>query len=300
MNKLHAIEAFIRIVDAGSITAAAEQMAVSQPSMVRTLAALERDLGVRLLNRTTRRMSLTDEGRDYCEQGRQILAAAAQAQQSMSARRLTPRGRLRITSSVSFGRRFLAPAVNEFLGEYPDVDIELLLLDRVVDLIDEGIDLAVRVARLSDSTMVAHKIGEVRSVVVASPAVIRRYGAPETPAELKSKRCVSFTGVVSPDTWSFGAGRRQTQIAIKSVLITNQVDTGVLACVQGAGFGRFLSHHVIDEIRSGSLVRILRNFEGDAIPANFVYPGSRLQSVNVRAFVSFAKTRLRDQLSLAS
>ena len=296
MDKLFAIEAFIKIVDAGSITAAADALEVSQPSMVRTLAGLERVLGVRLLNRTTRRMSLTDEGRDYYERGRQILAAVNDAQESLSARHATPRGRLRITSSVSFGRTFVAPVINEFLIEHPAVNIELLLLDRVVDLIEEGMDIAVRVARLRDSSMVARLVGEVHRVVVASPEMLKSDGLPNLPEDLRNRRCVSFTGVVSPSQWSFGDGSKQIHIPIASRLVTNQVDTGIQACVQGAGFGRFLCHHVLAQINAGQLVRILSDFEGEAIPAHIVYPSTRHQSPTVRAFVVFAQPRIRDRL----
>jgi DNA-binding transcriptional LysR family regulator len=297
MDKLHAIEAFIKIVEAGSITAAAEALSVSQPSMVRTLAALERNLGVRLLNRTTRRMSLTEEGRDYYDRSRQIMAAVDDAQQSLSERRITPRGRLCIASSVSFGRTFVAPVVNEFLAEHPEMNIELLLLDRVVDLLEEGMDVAVRVARLPDSTMVAHSIGEVKRVVVASPALIKSVGLPLIPADLRGKRCVSFTGVVSANHWIFNEGRKQIQIRVINTLVTNQVDVGVKACVHGAGFGQFFSHHVLDEINAGQLKRVLGKFEGEPLPVSILHHSARLQSPNVRAFVSFAQPRLRERLT---
>lgn len=296
MDTLYAMDAFIRIVESGSLTAAADAMDVSQPSMVRTLAALERELGVRLLNRTTRRMSLTDEGRDYYDRARQIVAAVEEAQLSLSARRTTPKGRLRIASSVSFGRTFVAPVVAEFLAANPQVNIELLLLDRVVDLVEEGMDLAVRVAKLPDSSMVAHGIGDVHRVVVASPALLKASGMPKTPTELRTLRCVSFTGVTSPGHWDFHDGRKLTQVPVASALVTNQIDAGVLACVQGVGFGRFFDYHVLNEIKSGRLVRVLRKFEGEAIPASIVYPSSRHQSPNVRSFVAFAQARLKERL----
>ena len=270
---------------------------ISQPSMVRTLAALERDLGVRLLHRTTRRMSLTDEGRDYYERSRQILAAVEDAQLSLSSRQAVPRGRLRIASSVSFGRTFVAPVVAEFLQEHHEIQIELVLLDRVVDLLEEGMDIAVRVARLPDSSMIAHSIGEVRRVIVGSPAMIKRAGLPKNPADLRGARCVSFTGVVSPTHWDFGEGRRMLQVPIKSALVTNQIDAGVMACVQGVGFGRFLDHHVRPEIKAGKLRRVLEKFESQPIPASILYPSSRQQSPNVRSFVGFAQQRLRDRLT---
>lgn len=296
MDKLYAIEAFIKIVDTGSLTAAADALDVSQPSMVRTLAALERELGVRLLHRTTRRMSLTDEGRDYVERARQIVAAVEEAQQSLSARRTSPRGRLRIASSVSFGRTFVAPVVAAFLVEHPDVHVELLLLDRVVDLVEEGMDLAVRVAKLPDSSMVAHAVGEVRRVVVASPAFLKSAGVPRKPADLRGARCVCFSGVTSPAQWDFHVARKLERIAVKSALVTNQVDAAVTGCVQGGGFGRFFDYHVLREIKVGALVRVLEKFEGDAIPASIIYPSARHQSPNVRSFVDFAQPLLRERV----
>jgi len=296
MDKLRALEAFIRIVDTGSLTAAAGALDVSQPSMVRTLAALEREVGVRLLNRTTRRMSLTDEGRDYVERARLIVAAVAEAEQSLSARHTAPRGRLRIASSVSFGRTFVAPVVAEFLAEHAGVQIELLLLDRVVDLLEEGMDLAVRVAKLPDSTMIAHGIGEVRRVVVASPALLKAEGKPKNPGELRTRRCVSFSSVVSPAHWDFHVARKLLHVPVKNSLVTNQVDAAVLACVQGAGFGRFFDYHVLEQIRAGKLVRILEKFEGEPLPASILYPSSRQPSANVRSFVTFAQARLKDRV----
>ncbi len=227
MDKLHAFDAFIKIVEGGSITAAARAMDVSQPSMVRTLAALERELGVRLLNRTTRRMSLTDEGRDFYERSRQIVASVDDAQRSLTARRATPRGRLRIASSVPFGRMFVAPVVSEFLAEHPEVQIELQLLDRIIDLVEEGMDIAIRVAKLPDSSMIAHPIGDARRVVVASKTLLKVVGLPAGPADLRNQRCVSFTAIVSPLHWNFGEGRKQIQVPVKSVLVTNQIDAGI-------------------------------------------------------------------------
>ena len=298
MDKLYAIEAFVKIVDAGSITAAAEALTVSQPSMVRLLAALERELGVRLLNRTTRRMSLTDEGRDYYQRSRQILAAVDDAALSLHARRATPQGRLRIASSVSFGRMFVAPVVAEFLLAHPEVNVELLLLDRVVDLVEEGMDLAVRVAKLADSTLVAHAIGEVHRVVVASPALLKRSKMPTAPADLSQHRCVSFTGVVSPAHWRFADGRKQLQVPVRNALVSNQIDAAVAACVQGVGFGCFLSYQVQEQVNLGNLTRVLRRFEGEPIPASIVYPSARHTSPNVRSFVSLALPLLRSRLTL--
>lgn len=296
MDRLHAIAAFIKIVDAGSITAAAAALEVSQPSMVRTLAALERDLGVRLLNRTTRRMSLTDEGRDFYERGKHIVSAVEDARESLFARRATPRGRLRIASSVAFGRLYVAPVVAAFLAEHAEISVELLLLDRVVDLVEEGIDLAVRVARLPDSSLVAKPLGEAHRIIVASPALIRQSGALKQPTDLRGARCVTFIGISSAANWGFGEGSGQKQIPVNSVLVTNQVDAAVEACVAGIGYGRFNDYMVLAQLKAGTLRRVLQQFEGEPIPVNIVYPSARHQSPNVRNFAAFAQPRIKAHL----
>jgi DNA-binding transcriptional LysR family regulator len=300
MDTLRAMQAFVKIVDAGSLTAAAEALGVSQPSMVRTLAALERELGVRLLNRTTRRMALTDEGREYCERCRVILSAVEQAQASLTARRAVPSGKLRITASVPFGRRFVVPVVTEFLAAHPQVRIELPLLDRVIDLVEEGIDVAIRIAPLPDSSIVAVPIGQTRRIIVASPALLARAGTPMAPADLSHGPCVSFTGLVSAGEWEIRGGRKTVRVPVSSVLVTNQIDAAVQACVQGLGWGQFFDYHVHDELRAGRLVQLLSDYEAAPTPAHIVYPQARLLSPNVRAFVDFAAPALRERLAAVS
>jgi DNA-binding transcriptional LysR family regulator len=214
----------------------------------------------------------------------------------LSARRAAPRGRLRIASSVPFGRMFVAPVVAEFLVAHPDVNIELQLLDRIVDLLEEGMDVAVRISRLPDSTMVALPIGETRRVVVASPALLKAGGTPKTPQDLRGQRCVTFTGVASPTHWNLRVGRKREAVAVKSALVTNQIDAAILACVQGAGYGQFFDYHVLNEIHAGRLTRVLEKFEDEPIPASIVYPSARHLSPNVRAFTAFAQPRIRERL----
>ena len=195
MDKLRAMQTFVRIVEGGSLTAAAESMRVSLPSVVRGLAALEQSLDVRLLNRTTRRLALTDEGREYYERAKRVLADVDEAEAALSARRTQPKGRLRVTASVLFGRLHVAPAVSAFVVRHPAVSVELVLLDRPVDLIEEGIDLGVRIGALPDSSLVAVPVGETRRVVCASPAYLERHGAPAEPGDLAAHRCIGFTGL---------------------------------------------------------------------------------------------------------
>ena len=199
-----AMESFVRIVERGSLTAAGEALRKSLPSMVRTLAALEAELGVRLLNRTTRRISLTDEGREFLEHCRRVLAEVDDAQAALSARRIEPRGRLRVTASVMFGRLHVTPVVTSFITRYPAVQTELLLLDRSVDLVEEGVDVAVRIGRLPDSSLVAIPVGAVQRVLCASPAYLKRAGVPKSGA-----RKSNMTAVRISLTWRL-PGRRRT------------------------------------------------------------------------------------------
>ena len=291
MDKLRAMETFVRIVDRGSLTAAADTLSTSLPSVVRTLAALEAELGVRLLNRTTRRLSPTDEGREYFERCKRVLADIDEADAALSARRAAPKGRLRITAPVMFGRLRVAPLVAEFILKHPALQIELTLLDRIVDLVEEGIDAGIRIARLPDSTLVAVPVGQTRRVVCASPGYLKRAGTPKTPRDLMQHRCISFSGLAAGNAWSFGGGN--AQIEVPSALATNQVDAAIDACLRGVGPGQFLCYQVQALLDAGKLKRVLQSFEPEPVAIQLVYPQARLLSANVRAFVDWAVPRLR-------
>jgi DNA-binding transcriptional LysR family regulator len=296
MDKLRSLRAFVQIVERGSLTAAAETLHVSQPSMVRVLAALESDLGVRLVQRTTRRQTLTDEGREFYQQCRGILGALDAAEAQLKSRRLEPAGLLRITSSVPFGRRFVAPVASDFAARHPALRVDLVLLDRVVDLLEEGFDIAVRVMRLADSSLVAIPVGETRRIVVGSPGLLRRAGAPKSLQDLAQAPCVSFTGLAAGAEWTFETRDRPQRVPVNIVLQTNQVDAAVQAAVAGLGWAQFFDYHVADELARGTLVPVLREHDSAPIPAQIVYPHGRLLSANVRAFVDFALPQLRAAL----
>jgi DNA-binding transcriptional LysR family regulator len=293
MDKLRAMATFVRIVDGGSLTAAAEALDASLPSVVRTLAALEAQLDVRLLNRTTRRIALTDEGREYYERCKRVLAEVDEAEAALSARRAAPRGRLRITASVLFGRLHVAPLVTEFLLEHPAVQVDLLLLDRVVDLLEEGIDAAVRIGKLPDSSLVAIPVGQTRRVVCASPAYLKRAGTPRSPTDLAAQRCVNFYGLAPAQEWTFA----EEASRVNAVFSTNQIDTALEACVRGIGLGQFLCYQVQALLDDGRLKRVLREFEPDPLPIQAIYPNARLVSSNVRSFLDSLVPRLRARLS---
>jgi DNA-binding transcriptional LysR family regulator len=244
MDKFKAMSTFVRIVEAGSLTGAAERLGISLTAVVRGLAALEQSLGVRLLNRTTRRIALTDEGREYFERCRHLLSELEETENALTDRRLTPSGRLAITAPVMFGRLHVAPVVTDFLAAYPEMRAELLLLDRVIDLLEEGIDLAIRIAPLPDSSLVAIPLGATGRIVCASPDYLARHGMPQQPRDLAGHRAIRFTALSDGNDWSFTRGNETQRVAVSDVFAANQVDVALDACRKGLGCGRFLGYQV--------------------------------------------------------
>jgi DNA-binding transcriptional LysR family regulator len=293
MDKLAAIDTFVRIVDKGSLTAAAAALDTSLPSVVRTLAALERELGVRLLNRTTRRIHLTDEGARYLERCRTILSAVREAEADFASGRVEPQGRLAVTAPVLFGRRHVAPIVSGFLRRHPKVSAELLFVDRVVNLVEEGVDVAVRIARLPDSSLVAIPVGKVRRVVCASPDYLRRRGTPRSPQDLRAHDCIRHTGNAARSDWQFRVGRRSVAVPVNAVLSCSDIDSSLDACVGGHGLGMFLSYQTAACRKERKLSYVLEEFETEPVPVQVVYAQSRLVTGTVRAFVDECVNRLR-------
>jgi DNA-binding transcriptional LysR family regulator len=293
MDKFGAMKAFVRIVDAGSLTGAAASLDTSLPSVVRTLAALEREVGVSLLKRTTRRIHLTDEGAQYLERCRDILAATQEAEDILVSRRTEPIGKLSVTASVLFGRRYLGPIVNDFLLRHPKVSAEVLFVDRLVNLIEEGIDVAVRIAHLRDSSMIAIPVGRVRRVACASGKYLREHGVPQSPDEVRKHLCVRHVGLVPRSEWHFRLGKRQVIVPIRSVMTSNEIDAALDACLNGLGLGFFLSYMVASHRKSGKLKYVLENFETELMPVQVVYPQARQMSNKVRVFVDECVAKLR-------
>ncbi len=297
MDKLQAMATFVRIADRGSLTAASEALETSPSSVVRTLAQLEKSLGVRLLNRTTRRISLTEEGRQYLERCRRILAEVDDADQSVSPQKREPSGLLRVTAPVLFGQLNVAPVVTRFLERQRLMQVELVLLDRVVNLVEEGIDVAVRIGRLADSSMVAVPVGQLRRVVVASPALLEKAGRPRHPRDLRGLPCVRLTPLMPGTTWQFVERGRPLSVPIGGQLACNQAAACVDACVAGLGFGLFISYQVRRQTKARLLKEVLTEFEPAPLPVSVVIPHARLLSPRVRAFVDFSARELRRTLS---
>lgn len=292
MNKLAAMETFVRIVDEGSLSKAADSLGKALPTVVRSLAALEASLGVRLLQRTTRRMSLTSEGRIYVERCRRILADVGEAEEALTSQQAEPRGELRVTAPVRFGELHVAPAVVGFLEAHPKVRVELLLLDRVVNLVEEGIDIAIRIGSPADSTLVAARVGEVRQVVCASPELLRRVGEPRHPSELARQPAVYFQGATPAPLWTFVEDGRTLTVPIDAAFACNQAAASIEACAAGLGFGRFLSYQVESLLAEGRLRRVLSDFEPPEVPVQVVFAHARLLSPRIRAFVDWMKQAL--------
>jgi DNA-binding transcriptional LysR family regulator len=284
---------FVRIVETGSLTAAANTLDASLPTVVRTLAALERHLGVSLLKRTTRRIHLTDEGAQYLERCRIILSALQEAEDTLVARRSEPAGKLTVTASALFGRRYVAPIICDFVARYPKVNADMLFLDRVVNLIEEGVDVGVRIAHLRDSSMTAIPVGRTRRVVCASEKYLRRYGIPKTPADLSKHTCVRHVGLMPRSEWQFRDGTRLVSFPISSAITCNDIDSAVNACVDGLGLGMFLSYMVAPNRKNGQVKFILENFETEPTPVQVVYPQSKLLSNKVRSFIDECVGKLR-------
>jgi DNA-binding transcriptional LysR family regulator len=293
MDKLRAMQAFIHIADEGSLTAAARVMESSLPAMVRTLAAFEAQLGVRLFNRTTRRISLTEEGRRHLESCRQILSAIDDAETALSAGATEPAGHLTITAPMLFGQMHVAPAVTRFVQQHDKLRCSVVLVDRVVNLLEEGIDVGIRIGPLDDSTLVALPVGQIRRVVVASPAWLKRHGKPQHPKDLLKANCVRVTDH-APYWGPFNDRGRPLRLSVSGNLEFNQNAPAVQACVAGVGPGSFLSYQVAPFLKSRQLRCVLEDFEPPPRPISVVYPHARMLPARTRVFVEWIRHELRE------
>ncbi|MCZ6830637.1 MAG: LysR family transcriptional regulator [Gammaproteobacteria bacterium] len=296
MDKVQAMTTFVAIVRQGSLTAAGEVLDKSLPTVVRLLATLEASLGVRLLNRTTRRLALTEEGRHYYERCQKILADIEQAELELSAEHSEPSGSLRVTSSMMFGQMHVSPVVAQFLGRYRQMQINLIMLDRIVNLIEEGVDVAVRIGHLADSSLIAIPVGEIRRVVCASPEFLKSSATVTRPQDLAKQSCVRFTGITPAPTWQFQDNHRSLNVHIESHYACNHAVPTIDACCAGLGYGMFLSYMVEPQLKSGALKLVLEDFEAPAMPVHLVYQQTKFVSTRVRVFVDWMKNALRQEL----
>jgi DNA-binding transcriptional LysR family regulator len=291
MDRLKAMANFVRIVDSGSLSAAADSTGQSVASLVRSLAALEHYLGVRLLNRSTRRMALTDEGEQYLNWSRRMLADFDDMEQRLDARDGVLRGLLRMTAPVEFGQRFVAPLVNAFLREHAEMTLDVMFIDHVVPLLDERLDLALRIGHLPDSTLVARPVGVTRLITCASPDYLRRAPALPNPAALPAHACIAVAA--QGRQWYYRHGDHESAQDISPRLVCNQIRAASLACVEGVGITRLMHYQVAEELADGRLVRVLQAFEPADLPIQWVYPHALQLSPRVKAFVEWMGPRLQ-------
>jgi DNA-binding transcriptional LysR family regulator len=292
MDKFKAMQTFVRIADAGSLTAAARALGSSLPAVVRSLAAYEAELGVRLFHRTTRRITLTEEGRQHLERSRQLLSAMEEAEAALRAGATQPEGHLHITAPVLFGQMYVAPVVTRFVQKHPGMRCTTLLLDRMVNLLEEGLDVGIRIGRLDDSSLVAQTIGHVRRVVVATPAYLRKHGTPKHPRDLVQHNCLRIVGGNRATWGDFQENQRVFQVPVSGNLEFNHLWPTVQACAEGAGVGMFFSYQVAQLLQDKKLRIVLEDFELPARPISIVYPHARLLPARTRAFIEFARQEI--------
>ncbi|MEJ2346268.1 MAG: LysR family transcriptional regulator [Gammaproteobacteria bacterium] len=292
MGRLEDMETFVRVVEAGSISGAATRMSLAKSAVSRRLAELEERLGVQLFRRTTRRLNLTDTGRSFHERCVAILSDADEAEAAVSREHRTLRGRLRVAVPMSFGLLHLGPAITEFCRRHPEVQFDLDFNDRQVDLVQEGVDVAIRIARLSDSSLVARRLAAVRQVVCASPAYLERHGSPRTPDELARHACLVYSNLADPESWTYLDADGQAQrVKVPVRLQANNGDFLRAAAVAGLGLVMGPTFILYQELERGDLRPLLTDYTWPVVNAYAVYPRTRHLSQRVRALVDFLVER---------
>jgi DNA-binding transcriptional LysR family regulator len=279
------MQAFVAVADLQGFAPAARKLRVSPSGVTRLIAALEDRLGARLLQRTTRSVTLTDAGSRYLERARRILADVEEAESAAEGERTRPSGRLVVSAPIGFGRLHVSPLMSAYLTRYPDVAGELRLEDRMVSLVEDGVDLAVRIGQLADSSLVARHVGEMRRIVVASPGYLKARGEPKTLEAVAAHDTIQFGATAGMADWRFVEDGREVRVAIAPRLSTNSADAAVQYAEQGGGLTRVLAYQAADAIKHGRVKVVLAKFELPAMPVHIVYPTSRLLSAKVRTFI---------------
>jgi DNA-binding transcriptional LysR family regulator len=285
MDRIEAMQTFVTVADLQGFAPAARKLGLSPPAVTRLIAALEERLGTRLLQRTTRKVALTDAGARYLERARRILADIEEAELAAESERTRPTGRLVISAPVGFGRLHVSQVMSAYLKRYPEVSGELRLEDRMVNLVEDGVDLAVRIGHLPDSSLVARQVGEMRRVVVASPAYLKARGEPKAPEALTSHQIIQFGGSALTADWRFAKDGKELRIDVAPRFTSNVADAAIQHALEDGGLTRVLAYQAADAIRRGRLKIVLQKFELPALPVHMVYPTSRLLSAKVRAFI---------------
>jgi DNA-binding transcriptional LysR family regulator len=285
MDRLDAMQAFVAVADLRGFAPAARKLGLSPSAVTRLIAALEQRLGARLLQRTTRQVALTDVGTRYLERVRRILSDVEEAEGAAEGERTLPSGRLVVSAPVGFGRLHVSPVMSAYLKRYPEVSAELLLSDQIINLVEDGVDLAVRIGHLADSTLVARHVGEMRRIVVASPAYLKARGEPKTPTAVAAHDTIQFGALSASPDWRFVEDGREVRVACAPRFATNSADAAIQYAEADGGLTRVLFYQAADALKAGRLNIVLAKFEQKPLPIHLVYPTSRLLSAKVRAFI---------------
>ena len=293
MDRLQAMTTFVAVVDSGGFASAARKLNLSPPVVTRAVAELEERLGLRLLTRTTRVVRVTDAGARFAEDCRRILAEIDEAETTATGMHAAPRGTLTLTAPVLFGQLYVTPVLVSYLQQFPEVDAQCLFLDRVVNVVEEGIDVAVRIGELPDSSLQAARVGRVRRVLVASPGYLHERGMPKRPEALASHTIVSATGVNPVSEWRFSDAGTALVQRLQPRMRTTTNDSAIAAALAGLGIARLLSYQVAAQLRSGALQAVLEDFESAPLPVHIVHHEGRRATQKVRAFVDMAIEQLR-------
>ena len=293
MDRIGSVAVFVEVAERRSFAEAGRRLGRSPTAITRAIGELEARLGVRLLNRTTRAVGVTEAGERFLAGARRVLADLDEIERAAVGEGTEPRGELRVTAPILFGRLHVSPIMIEFLERFPDVSVALSLIDRPVDLVEEGLDVAVRIGALAESSAIASRVGALHRIVVASPDYLARCGTPKAPAELGAHAIIAFSGMEGADRWVFRGQGGEASVAIRPRLVVTTAEAAVDAARAGFGVTRVLSYQAADDIARGSLRRLLQAHEGAELPVHLLYPGGRHPPPKLRAFLDFAVPRLR-------
>lgn len=293
MGRFEAMSILVAVADGGSLSQASRMLKIPLASVSRKITELESHLNVKLLTRTTRKLEFTDYGRSYVALCRRILDEVQEAERMVTGEYMAPKGMLTITAPIVFGKRLMLPIVVQFLKAYPEVDVQLILTDREVDLLEEKVDLALRIGDLPSSSLIAKKVGEIRHVTCASPSYFKYHQKPKVPQDLKSHQCISINVLDSSKKWTYYSGKSKLQVPVRSRLEVTTAEAGIHAAILGVGITRALSYQVASSLQNKRLEVILQDFEPAPRPVHLLHSAGRIVPLKLRAFLDYAGPRLK-------
>ena len=293
MDRFPQLRVYVAVAEEEGFAAAARRLQLSPPAVTRAVASLEDQLGVKLLDRTTRYVRVTESGRRYLEDARQILAGIQAADEAAAGINAAPRGHLAVTAPVFFGRLFVMPGIVAYLERYPDMEVDAIFLDRVVNLMEEGLDVGVRIGELPDSSMRALRVGSIGRVLVAAPAYLQRYGSPGLPTDLRKHSLIASTAGDFGGGWRFSDASGEYSLKVNARLKVTSNEAAISAALSGFGIARLLSYQVAAEVEAGRLQLLMPEFDPAPYPVNILHREGRHASAKVRAFIDLMAERLR-------